>query len=149
GAADGGVWKSTNRGQTWRPITDGLDSLATGALASKPADGSIWFGTGENNPAFENYAGTGLYRSTNGGSSWQKLAGTTFDSQTIGDIQFDGQGNVFVASSAGLFKASASGTGFVDVLDAAKAGFQPSPYGFSLVNSIAIQPGSGGKVIAV
>jgi hypothetical protein len=148
GAADGGVWRSTDRGAHWTPVSDGLDSLSSGALAINPADHSVWYGTGENNTAFENYRGTGLYRSTDGGSSWQKLGGSTFDSSMIGDIQFDGQGNVFVASSSGLFKGSASGTGFVDVLDATKAGFAPLPYGFSFVNSVAIQPGSGGKTIA-
>jgi hypothetical protein len=39
-------------------------------MAINPADDSLWVGTGENNTAFENYSGTGVYRSTDGGATW-------------------------------------------------------------------------------
>jgi hypothetical protein len=52
GAADGGVWKSTNGGATWIPLTDNQPSLAIGALAIDPLNPNIIFaGTGEPFPA--------------------------------------------------------------------------------------------------
>ena len=60
GAADGGVWRSTDGGDTWTPLTDDLPTTSTGALAVNPDDHSVWLGTGEANTAFENYLGTGV-----------------------------------------------------------------------------------------
>ena len=48
GAASGGVWKSTNSGQSWVPVFDQQSSQAIGALAVAPTDPKIvWAGTGE------------------------------------------------------------------------------------------------------
>ena len=46
GAADGGVWRSTDQGKTWHAIIDFMPSLSVGALAVDPTDGSVWLGTG-------------------------------------------------------------------------------------------------------
>ena len=48
-AAAGGVWKSTNRGKNWTPLTDQLPSPASGAVAVDPFSGEVWYGTGELN----------------------------------------------------------------------------------------------------
>src|SRR5262245_22509836 len=71
GAADGGVWQATDKGEQWTPIFDQQNRLSVGALAIDPADHSLWVGTGEANTAFENYNGDGIYRSANGGQTWQ------------------------------------------------------------------------------
>ena len=50
GAAEGGVWKTTNGGLNWTPLTDQQASLANGAIALDPANPDIvYVGTGENN----------------------------------------------------------------------------------------------------
>ncbi|MDD5361487.1 MAG: T9SS type A sorting domain-containing protein [Ignavibacteria bacterium] len=71
GAADGGVWKSTNFCQSWVSVFDNQNTSSIGALAIDPANPEIIYcGTGEANSLRSHYAGTGMFKSTNGGSTW-------------------------------------------------------------------------------
>ena len=72
GAVNGGVWKTTNAGQTWENITDGKTDLSSvGAIALAPSDPNvIWVGSGEGKPREDITYGTGVYRSTDGGETW-------------------------------------------------------------------------------
>ncbi|HEV3341035.1 MAG TPA: hypothetical protein VG125_11785, partial [Pirellulales bacterium] len=77
-AAGGGVWKTTNGGTSWTPLTDNLkDSsgkpvpLFMGAIAVAPSNPSvIYAGTGEANNSGDSYYGDGILVSTNGGTGW-------------------------------------------------------------------------------
>ena len=70
-AATGGVFKSTNKGQTWQPVFDDQPVLTIGDLALAPSDPDIvYVGTGEANGSVNNYAGAGMYRSLDGGQNW-------------------------------------------------------------------------------
>ncbi len=74
GAATGGVWKSVNAGTTWEPIMDETPSMSIGDLAVAPSDHDIvWVGTGEANIFRASVAGTGVYKSTDAGKSWQHM----------------------------------------------------------------------------
>lgn len=74
GAASGGVWKTTNAGGSWTPLTDNnIDSMAIGALAVQPGGtGVVLAGTGEANFSQDSYYGAGIWRSLNGGTDWVK-----------------------------------------------------------------------------
>jgi len=103
GAANGGVWKTTDGGANWTPIFDGQTSLAIGTIAvSRTNPNLIFVGTGEANGTSINshiYYGNGIYRSTNGGSTWTKVGGTTFDNCFVSRIQVKpNDANVVVAS---------------------------------------------------
>jgi photosystem II stability/assembly factor-like uncharacterized protein len=89
GAVNGGVWKTTNGGQTWRNITDGKSDISSvGALAVAPSDPNvIWVGTGESQPREDLTYGTGVYRSTDAGATWKHLG--LGDTQQIGDLVVD------------------------------------------------------------
>src|SRR5215213_7511278 len=66
-ANSGGVWKTTNNGETWTNLTDSINNLNVGALALAPsAPNVIYVGTGS-----EHAAGIGLLKSIDGGETWQ------------------------------------------------------------------------------
>ena len=68
----GGLWKTVNNGITWEPISDSVDVAAVGAVALSPSNPDIvWLGTGANDLARSSYSGKGVYRSTDGGQSWE------------------------------------------------------------------------------
>ncbi|MDV7398369.1 hypothetical protein RZS08_43595, partial [Arthrospira platensis SPKY1] len=76
GAASGGVFRSYDRGLTFEPIFDDELTLAIGALALAPSNPQILYvGTGESNAGGGSiaYDGAGMYRSTNGGQSFQPI----------------------------------------------------------------------------
>jgi photosystem II stability/assembly factor-like uncharacterized protein len=74
GSATGGVWKSTDSGTTWTPIFDDQDASSIGAIAVHPANPElVWVGTGEANMRNSSGLGRGLYRSRDGGDSWEKV----------------------------------------------------------------------------
>jgi sugar lactone lactonase YvrE len=148
GTADGGVWRSSDRGGTWQPIFDSMPSLSIGALAVDPADGSLWVGTGEANTSQDSYAGTGVYRSKDGGSSFA-LVGANADgtspivSRTIYKLAFDDRGNAYAATDNGLFRFAANTGRWTEVLSPAGPGANP-PYA-NHVSSVAVVPGSSGQ----
>jgi uncharacterized repeat protein (TIGR01451 family) len=76
GAAEGGVWKTTDGGVHWTPLTDTQPSLAVGSIAIDPSNHStIYVGTGEENYSNDSYYGEGILKSTNGGTSWTQIKG--------------------------------------------------------------------------
>lgn len=75
GAAGGGVWKTTDGGQSWAPLTDQLSSLASGAVALDAASpDTVLYGTGEQHYSSDSLYGDGLFRSFDGGQNWSKIA---------------------------------------------------------------------------
>lgn len=75
GSVNGGVWKTTNAGMTWNNITDGNSDISSvGAITVAPSDPNvIYVGTGESQLREDLTYGTGVYRSTNAGQTWQHL----------------------------------------------------------------------------
>ncbi|MEO7997731.1 MAG: glycosyl hydrolase, partial [Gemmatimonadaceae bacterium] len=75
GAVNGGVWKTANAGMTWGNITDGKSDISSvGAITVAPSDPNvIWVGTGESQLREDLTYGTGVYRSTDAGQTWQFL----------------------------------------------------------------------------
>jgi photosystem II stability/assembly factor-like uncharacterized protein len=72
GTASGGLWKSTSAGISWEPIFDNEVTASIGAVKIQQSNPSvIWVGTGEGNPRNSLNGGYGIYKSLDGGRSWQ------------------------------------------------------------------------------
>jgi len=71
GYASGGLWKTTNNGMTFTPLFDHEPVMTIGDIAVDWARDIIWVGTGEVNSSRSSYAGTGMYRSGDGGKTWE------------------------------------------------------------------------------
>ncbi len=73
-SASGGVWRTDNNGTTYYPIFEGKPTYTIGDIAVAPSDPRIiYVGTGENNSSRSSYAGVGIYKSTDGGRTWERL----------------------------------------------------------------------------
>jgi photosystem II stability/assembly factor-like uncharacterized protein len=71
---NGGIWKSTDYGNTWNSIFDGQDTGSIGALAVAPSDPSaIYAGSGEGLQRPDLSVGDGIYKSTDAGKTWLHL----------------------------------------------------------------------------
>jgi photosystem II stability/assembly factor-like uncharacterized protein len=74
GANNGGVWKTTDAGRTWKPIFDGQPTQSIGAIAVAPSDPRvIYVGSGEGLQRPDLSVGDGIYKTTDGGLTWRHL----------------------------------------------------------------------------
>jgi len=125
-AVNGGVWKTTDFGNTWNPIFDDQPSGSVGALAVAPSDPNIiYVGSGEGLQRPDLATGDGVYKSTDAGKSWTHLG--LRDAQQITAILVDPKdpSRVFVAAQGhpygpnverGVFRSTDGGQSFQKVL---------------------------------
>lgn len=107
GVASGGVWKTTNHGITYTPIFDGQAVYSIGCVTIDPSNENvIWVGTGENNNQRSVAYGDGVYKSEDGGNSWENVG--LKSSEHIGMIKVhpDNSNVVYVASYGPLWSSS-------------------------------------------
>jgi len=126
GAADGGVWKTTDAGRTWNPLFDHEKAASIGALAVAPSDPKvIYVGTGQVTTRWDIASGAGVYRSADGGRTWEPRG--LADSRHIGRLWVDprnadvvlvaAQGHVFGPNAErGVFRSTDGGRSWEKVL---------------------------------
>jgi photosystem II stability/assembly factor-like uncharacterized protein len=86
GFASGGVWRTTDNGKNWTPIFENQQTMAIGDVAFAPSNPNIiYVGTGDPNITGYPFIGNGIYKSSNGGQTWQYvgLAETRITSKII------------------------------------------------------------------
>ncbi len=83
--ASGGLWHTTNNGQSFQSIFDSTDILTIGDIAVNWKTRTIWVGTGEVNSSRSSYAGMGVYKSNDNGKHWDWMG--LPESHHIGKIQ--------------------------------------------------------------
>jgi photosystem II stability/assembly factor-like uncharacterized protein len=125
-AASSGLWKTTNRGLTWKPIFDQYGSFSLGCISIDPKDSNtLYLGTGENQSQRSVSFGDGLYKSTDAGQSWKKIG--LANSEHIARVLFDPRDShtLFVACQGplwspggdrGLYKSTDAGATWKPVL---------------------------------
>ena len=120
GNDDGGVWKSTDYGNSWYPIFDEEPTSSIGAIAVSVSDPNvIYVGTGEGNIRPDQSTGMGMYKSTDAGKSWEFIG--LRDTQDIAMVAVDphDSNRVFVAALGHVY-ASNSARGIFRSLDGGK-----------------------------
>jgi photosystem II stability/assembly factor-like uncharacterized protein len=123
----GGLWKTTNMGQTFEPIFDYEKVFSIGDIAVAPSDPNIlWVGTGEANNSRSTYWGDGVYKSVDAGKTWKNMG--LKESHHIGRIVIDPKNPdiLYVAAlghlysenpERGLYKTTDGGKTWKKVLD--------------------------------
>ncbi|TMM00371.1 MAG: hypothetical protein E6G10_16085 [Actinobacteria bacterium] len=114
---NGGVWRSTDMGKTWRPIGDGLPTQVVGSIAYTTAEGGTLIAlTGDPAFGFDSSAGMGIFRSTDDGQTWEHAAGAP--SGALGfqlAVDPTNPSRVYAATSAGLYRSTDDGRSWTDV----------------------------------
>lgn len=102
----GGVFKTENAGVTWTPIFDNEISYSIGSVTIDPSNPSIiWIGTGENVGGRHVGFGDGVYKSTDGGSSWKNMGLTTSEHISKVVVHPKNSDVVWVAAQGPLWKS--------------------------------------------
>jgi photosystem II stability/assembly factor-like uncharacterized protein len=120
GPANGGVWKSTDNGVNWVPLTDYEISMSMGAIAIDPANPDIVYaGTGEATYSGVSYYGRGLLKSTNAGNSWTSITSNLPNSSYFSRLKLrPGHPNELLAAlgTAGLYRSTNYGDNWTILL---------------------------------
>jgi photosystem II stability/assembly factor-like uncharacterized protein len=126
GSVGGGIWKTTNGGTTWQVVDDFMTNLAVASLAMNPANPSTMYaGTGEGFYNADGIRGAGIFKSTDGGTTWTQLAATaTSNFYYVNRIAISPNGStVLAATRTGIFRSLDGGTSWTqastltDILD--------------------------------
>ena len=117
GAPAGGIWKSTNNGSTWTPLTDELPQIGVSGIAVDYSNSNvIYIATGDKD-AGDSYS-VGVYKSTDGGVTWNPT-GTMGGSNPsrAGDIVIHPTNNqiLWCATNNGIYKTTNAGTSWTQV----------------------------------
>jgi len=119
-AASGGVWKTSNAGNTYTPVFDKYGSYSIGCVSISPSNTNVvWVGTGENNNQRSVAYGDGVYKSEDGGKSWKNMGLKT--SEHIGKILIHPtNSNIVYVSSMGPLWSAGGERGIYKTIDGGK-----------------------------
>lgn len=125
--ASGGLWRTDDNGVNFAPIFDDQPTIVLGDVAVDPSNPErIWVGTGENNASRSSYGGQGVFRSDDGGETWNHVG--LAEGDRVGRIVVDPRdgdrvwvgvsGKLYTPGGArGLFRTSDAGATWEKVLD--------------------------------
>ncbi|MEM8756262.1 MAG: GC-type dockerin domain-anchored protein [Planctomycetota bacterium] len=153
GGVAGGVWKSTDAGGSWVPTGDTLINLAVASLAIDPNDPDVLYaGTGEGVFNGDSVRGLGIFKTTDGGESWNQLSSTASSSFFyVNQVKISptDSNRIFAATRSGVWRSEDAGETFDLVLaNPFEIASSPSSNGsFGGALDLDIQPGSDPEVI--
>ena len=140
GSVGGGLWYTndiTAATPVWNKVSDQFENLAVSCIAQNPANPQeMYFGTGEGWFNVDAIRGMGIWKTTNGGSTWTRLTSTA-NFAYVNDLLVDNSGNVYAAlnrysgtDAPGIQKSTNGGTSWTQVLGS--PGFGSSSIGADL-----------------
>ncbi len=163
GSVSGGVWKTTNAGSYWFPVTDAAPNLVIGSMIMDPVDtNTIYAGTGEGFFNVDALRGIGVLKTTDGGSTWADLnnfsglspSGAFYVNKLV--MQPDHRSTLFAGMVGGVWKTTDAGASWnhlpiatisstcVDiVMDPTNSGVLYASFGLTLTDGIYKTTNSG------
>jgi photosystem II stability/assembly factor-like uncharacterized protein len=127
GSVNGGIWKTIDAGVVWTPIFDGQPVGSIGDLAVAPSDPKvIYAGTGESDIREDLSSGNGVYKSTDGGATWnhiglddtRQISRVVIDPQNASVVYVGALGHVYAPNEQrGVYKSVDGGTHWTRALD--------------------------------
>jgi len=126
GAVAGGVWKTTNAGSSWSALTDlVIPDLSVGSIAVDPnSHNTIYVGSGDPSVATDGFPGTGLYKSTDGGSTWAVIGASKLPGGVNKVLVDPNNSSIILAASydnnRGLYRSIDAGVTFTKVFPTTK-----------------------------
>jgi photosystem II stability/assembly factor-like uncharacterized protein len=123
-AVAGGVWKTLDGGRSWRQLTDlAIPNIAVNSLAIDPrAPATLYAGTGEGYFNGDGVRGAGIFKTTDAGNTWARLAATnTPDFRFVNDVIVSPRSSnrLYAATRSGVWRSTNGGNTWSKVLDAA------------------------------
>ncbi len=122
----GGVWKTTNGGQSWTPIADLIGNITISSMVMEPgAPDTIYAGTGEGVIVFEedtqgDFRGAGIFKTTDGGANWTRLEGTRNENFFyVNDLVIspNDKNRIYAATRTGVWRSNDGGANWTRVLE--------------------------------
>ncbi|HHC79397.1 MAG TPA: T9SS type A sorting domain-containing protein [Flavobacteriia bacterium] len=114
GAPAGGLWKSTNNGVNWTPLTDDIPQIGVSGIAIDPGNSqTIYISTGDDD-AGDSFS-VGVLKSTDGGATWSQTGSLSGNPNSSNEILIDPTNSsiIWVATKNGLFKSTNAGNTWV------------------------------------
>jgi photosystem II stability/assembly factor-like uncharacterized protein len=153
GPANGGVWKSTDSGATWEPMSDYESSLSMGAIAIDPVNPDvIYAGTGEATYSGASYYGRGLLKSTDAGATWMNITTGLPSSTYFSRIKIRPNDNTQLLAAlgySGLYRSTNSGISWTQIVSGRVDDVVFSPSGdtaFAVGSGIGIRRSVNGGI---
>ncbi len=126
GGTSGGVWKSTNSGANWAPLTDTwIPNQSIASIAIDPKNhNTLYVGTGNGFASIDELTGTGLWKSTDGGGTWNHIGASTLSGTIVKVLVDPVKSNVIFAlsytSNRGVYRSTDSGVTWTKTYTAAQ-----------------------------
>ncbi len=118
GSVGGGLWYSSNSGTSWAPVNDFMANLAISSLVMDPTNSNVMYaGTGEGFFNSDGIRGAGVFKSSDGGVTWNQLASTaTSNFLYVNRLAISPNGAAMLAAtSTGLFRSTDGGASWTSV----------------------------------
>ncbi|MCU4157806.1 T9SS type A sorting domain-containing protein [Carboxylicivirga sp. A043] len=147
GSVGGGIWKTTDAGLNWVPLSEDWPNMAVSCLAMAPSNSQvIYAGTGEGFYNLDAIMGNGIFKTVDGGVTWNLLTSTEGNGafRYVNRIAIDKNDEdiVYAATNSGIFKTVDGGENWDKV-------FQESyTYGYRRVQDLRILPSDSKILIA-
>lgn len=131
GSVSGGIWRTVNGGASWSPVNDFMSNLAVTSIVRHPTNlNTMYAGTGECFGNIDAILGGGIFRSTDGGTTWTQLPSTdNTNFNCVLRLAISPNGNTILAGTVnGVFRSTNAGVSWTrtDSAGAADVDFHPT-----------------------